>query len=748
MRKLALIVATFAAFVIAPSAANADITSALGITCTTQGAGPNLGQRWCGSGDYKQSPLDVRSTVQSFDGVPIDVNVAFPSTGGDGPYPLVMMFHGYGGGKANFNDMQRWLDKGYAVFAQTNRGFHESCGTPLAKAADPDCVTKGFVRLDDTRYEVRDAQLFAGMLVNEGLAQPTKIAATGGSYGGGMSMALAALKDRTMLPDGSLVPWTSPAPNNTPMSLAVAIPSIPWTDLAYSLAPNGSNYDYIRDAAYTGRFGVMKQSFVNGLYLAGITSGEGYYTAPGVEPSADLTGWKAFMDLGEPYDGSAGATQLLDEIQTNHSSYYIDHSQAPAPLMISSGFTDDLFPANEATRYYNRTRAQYPNTPLSLFFGDFGHQRAANKTDVRAALNAQENAWVEHYLSGTGSQPASNVTSYTQTCPDTEETPSGGPQTAGDWASSSPGEVRIKDNGGPQTVEPNGGTPAVAAAFNPAPSGKSCTAAAGAEEPGTANYTLAPAPAGGYTMLGSPTVIAKITQAGDNSQIAARLVDVSADGSAKTLVARALWRPANSGFQVFQLNPNGWKVEEGHTLRLELLPADASAAQAAPLSNYGRPSNGQQPATIEKLELRIPVIESPGSVNGLVKAPAKKVLPNQPGVKLANGYGAIGSVTLAQYKAQISKVAVSGPKKVKKGKKATYKIRVSNSGREAAKNVRVKIAGRGIRSNKFVGSIAAGSTRTVKVKLRPKKKGKIKTTFKVTSGNAGNKTVKKTIRVK
>ncbi len=123
-------------------------------------------------------------------------------------------------------------------------------------------------------------------------------------------------------------------------------------------------------------------------------------------------------------------------------------------------------------------------------------------------------------------------------------------------------------------------------------------------------------------------------------------------------------------------------------------------------------------------------------------------LPNQPGVKLANGYGAIGSVTLAQYKAQISKVAVSGPKKVKKGKKATYKIRVSNSGREAAKNVRVKIAGRGIRSNKFVGSIAAGSTRTVKVKLRPKKKGKIKTTFKVTSGNAGNKTVKKTIRVK
>ena len=41
-----------------------------------------------------------RSTVKTFDGVPIDVTVAFPpqpSSGADGPYPLVMMFHGYAG---------------------------------------------------------------------------------------------------------------------------------------------------------------------------------------------------------------------------------------------------------------------------------------------------------------------------------------------------------------------------------------------------------------------------------------------------------------------------------------------------------------------------------------------------------------------------------------------------------------------------------------------------------------------------
>ena len=45
---------------------------------------------------------EPRSTTKSFDGVPLDVNVAFPpapASGADGGYPLVMLFHGYGGGK-------------------------------------------------------------------------------------------------------------------------------------------------------------------------------------------------------------------------------------------------------------------------------------------------------------------------------------------------------------------------------------------------------------------------------------------------------------------------------------------------------------------------------------------------------------------------------------------------------------------------------------------------------------------------
>lgn len=625
---------------------------------------------------------EVRATVPSFDGVPIDVNVAFPdeTEHGSAPYPLVYIFHGYGGQRMTFGAMQRWLDRGYAVLSQTNRGFHQSCGSTMAKAANnPVCTDSGFVRLDDTRYEVRDAQLFAGMLVDEGLVQPTRIAATGGSYGGGMSMALAALKNRIMMPDGTYEPWESP--EGTPMSLAVATPNIPWTDLAYSLVPNGSNIDYVKDASYSGPFGVMKQSYVNGLYLGGITA-PGYYTPAGAQPSADLVGWKAFMDAGEPYDGKPAAQQMLDEVTQHHSSYYIDHSQAPAPLLISSGFTDDLFPANEATRYYNRTRAQYPATPLSLFFGSFGHMRGQNGSEVTGALRELENQWVDYYLADEGSKPASDVTTFTQVCPDSA--PDAGPFKTGDWVAQSPGEIRVVADGTvAQTIEPTGGDRAVGAAFNPAPSGKACTTANGAVEAGTADVETGAAPAGGYTVMGSPTVIAKFTQTGSDAQIAARLVDVSPDGATKTLVNRGVWRSPGSGFQVFQLNPNGWHVAEGHKLRLELLPFDGGAAVVNnandALKNFSRPSNGQQPITVENIDLRIPVREQPGALNGLVGAPAKRVLPNRAGVELAVGNEAIGSETLAEYEEGLKPdVVVGNPSLVGrptvKGKQLTVKL--------------------------------------------------------------------------
>ena len=223
----------------------------------------------------------------AFDGVPIDVSVAFPpepASGPDGPYPLIMLFHGYGGDKLG-------LGRHAALARPRLRDLHDDRprlrrvvrharprGPPPGAACD-----NGYMRLMDTRYEVRDAQEFAGQLADEGPDRPAAIGAIGGSYGGGMSMALAALKDRKMLPDDSLVPWTSP--DGTPMQIAAAAPEIPWTDLAYSLHAERQHARLRRRRALHGAAsGSLKQSSSAGSTSPG-SAAPGFYAPAGTDPT-------------------------------------------------------------------------------------------------------------------------------------------------------------------------------------------------------------------------------------------------------------------------------------------------------------------------------------------------------------------------------------------------------------------------------------------------------------------------------
>src|SRR3954454_7767532 len=417
---LVAVCSVVAALMSAPSAEaaipNVFSNTAAPIPCATQGSGVRL----CDQTIAGNPGGTARSTVPAFDGVPIDVRVAFPpepASGPDGPYPLIMLFHGYAGSKLALSSMTPFLNKGYATMSMTTRGFGQSCGTATSRTELGAACTNGYVRLMDTRYEVRDAQEIAGQLADEGRTSFTQIGAIGGSYGGGLSMSLGALKNRKMLPNGSLTAWQSP--NGTPMQIAAAAPEIPWTDLPYSLVPNGGTLDYVWDAPYQGRTGVLKSSWENALYGSGLSF---FYAAAGVAPDADLRNWHTAFNAGEPSDDASGNpnamfTDIRDELTTHHSSYYIDHSQAPAPMLISNGFTDDLFPADETIRFYNRTRAEFPSTPISLFYASLGHQRGQNKAADLALRQADELAWFDHYVKGEGSQPFHGVTGTPTVCP-------------------------------------------------------------------------------------------------------------------------------------------------------------------------------------------------------------------------------------------------------------------------------------------------------------------------------------------
>src|SRR5207244_9822246 len=100
LRVAAVIAAAFAFLALAPRA-NATITSvfantAAPIPCAVQGNGVRL----CDQTIAGNPGGTARSTIPTFDGVPIDVRVAFPpapASGPDGPDPLLLMFHGYAG---------------------------------------------------------------------------------------------------------------------------------------------------------------------------------------------------------------------------------------------------------------------------------------------------------------------------------------------------------------------------------------------------------------------------------------------------------------------------------------------------------------------------------------------------------------------------------------------------------------------------------------------------------------------------
>jgi predicted acyl esterase len=575
MRRLWVTMLVLAA--LAPPAA-AHAAGPLGLACADQGDGIALCQ----------------GKVRTFDGVPLDVNLALPA-GSD--LPLVVLSHGYGGSKLGYADLRPWARRGYAVLAFSARGFGESCGSGASRLADPVGCAEGWVRLDDVRYEARDIQQLAGLLADAGVVDGQKVGVTGGSYGGGVSLDLAVLRDRVMLEDGALAPWTSPA--GRPMQIAGAVPWIPWSDLVYALAPNGRT----RDGAITSPtddlepFGIAKQSFVAGLYASGQATG--YYAPPGADPDADLTRWFAQINAGEPYGADERA--IADELAAHHSPYYLDHSRAPAPTLIASGWTDDLFPVDEAVRYYDRTRGQYPDAPLSLMFLDFGHQRGQNKDADVARFEQRAYAWMDRYVMGDAAAPAlEGVEALTQTCP--HDAPSGGPYAAPTWKALHPGEVRFA-SATPQTVTSIGGDPTVARAFDPIAGDGACATTSAAAEPGTADYRLPTATGDGYTLVGAPTVVADLKLTGTFPTLALRLLDVAPDGS-QTLVARGLYRPTADGRQVLPLHPGAWRFAPGHVAKLQLLGRDAP---------YGRASNGTFTVEVRSLELRLPVRERHGA---------------------------------------------------------------------------------------------------------------------------------------
>ena len=89
-----------------------------------------------------------------------------------------------------------------------------------------------------------------------------------------------------------------------------------------------------------------------------------------------------------------------------------------------------------------------------------------------------------------------------------------------------------------------------------------------------------------------------------------------------------------------------------------------------------------------------------------------------------------------------------GPVNVKKGKEARYSVTITNAGNTSATGVKIAVKGKGVSYRTNVKPVSSGASRTIRINLAPKKRGRVKLVFKVTSANAGNRKVAQRITVR
>jgi cephalosporin-C deacetylase len=150
-------------------------------------------------------------TFPGYDGEPVRAWLTLPR-GANGPVPAIVEFNGYGGGRGLPGERLGWAAAGYAHLFMDTRGQGSMWGsggdTPDPHGAAPASagyMTRGI--LDPETYYYRRVYTDAVRAVDAVRSLPEvdarRVAVTGGSQGGGIALAAAALCDdlAAVMPD-------------------------------------------------------------------------------------------------------------------------------------------------------------------------------------------------------------------------------------------------------------------------------------------------------------------------------------------------------------------------------------------------------------------------------------------------------------------------------------------------------------------------------------------------------------------
>ena len=594
--------------------------------------------------------------------VALDVDVSLPDPTLNPPrpngYPLIVLMHGCcsgnktgweaptidaGGEKWHYSNA--WFAaRGYVVLTYTARGFVNGDNRG----------STGETQLDSRLFEINDYQHLAGLLADDAFfnVNPRRVVVSGGSYGGGFSWL--AMTD----PD-----WISPG--GRVMRLAAAAPKYGWTDLVYSLVPTGTHK---RDAlpATDGSdshtpLGFPKKSIVAALHAQGKT---------GVPPGSNRTTFPEYIDEGatclnssDPYESNPLCARTIEETLpsfiNDRSAYYQNEffrglrnrSIRPVPVFSASTFTDPLFTAVENRRMVERLKATVRNYPVQEDYGDYQHftqNKAKEWGDVcgddrhvcrysdypggnlnavprdrkRVGVTTRLNRFIDFFARPPGNRsprrPRFNVRAALQVCPAnaTDSRPLDEPGrrfVAGTFGDLARNRLVVAAMGVQTTTndaEPNHHALRAEPITNERTNGNRCPVETTPAGEGVATYESEPLPRS-FTMIGGTRVRVAHTGTGSGVQLNARLYDVFPDGTA-VMIDRGVRRVESPNqTTVFDLHGNGWRLVEGHRVRIELAQDD---------DPYIKHSTQPSTLTLEGVRLRIPIRQSSMRVKGSAAA--------------------------------------------------------------------------------------------------------------------------------
>jgi dienelactone hydrolase len=635
MPKLAgCAIAVLAALIAASPAAATTLPADFGAACPAYG-----GVQVCSG------------SVPSFDGSKLDVDLTLPLHDTGTGHPLIVMLHGFGNDKHEWESLtdagdgadkdqwnSHWFARhGYYVLTYTARGFRDdgpSAPYEPPTPADPSGsvdLPNGTIHIKSRDYEVRDTQWLAALVAATFPdVDPSQIAVTGGSYGGGESWTQA-----------SQARWDFPHsqdPTLPVLDLQVAIPKYPWTDVAYALAPNGHGGGPSRQDLYessqavqssdtgggtpaTGSpLGVPKLSYIGGLYALGTEKGvfdEGTDVPPPVNENGpeNITAWNARISgVGDPYpDGDPVLQQAARGLTEMRSAYYQDEGWQTqvggreVAVFSIQGWTDDLFEAVESFRMFKYLKRLDPRWPVSVAVADVGHSRAQNKPATWRRLNNQAFQFLQSNINGSHRQQTT-VSSEPTICagePDQPGFTSAHQVTATTPEGLAGGTLRISYAGGTHQLanplgapDPNG--PATDAVFGDiAAPGEDCRTDRGPAVGGYTGYSQPLPDHTTYVGLGEVDVSYAVSPVATQAQLDARVWDVPPTGPAY-LITRGTFRidslngyDASSGTLRLPLYGNHWLLAPGHQIRLDLTQVDEPTFRPNNLPStitYGTPT--------------------------------------------------------------------------------------------------------------------------------------------------------------